>query len=337
MKIDTTTNLTKAMFEYIIEHTEKEVFTKALQEHDIGVLRVLPKSDLHIHSTRGCSRKIFEEMYRVKFPDVPRFNSLKEMDDWYNTYIDHYAKDYFGFDIRMKAMLNGFERESVTVASPIYCLKMSKYFKYDYQSYINYLKKDILLFAPHTEILPEFEITRGEDPDKVLDDLEKVIPYDFYKSIDIKGDENLGTKQYEKVYKKAKELGLVLKAHIGEFGGIEKIDEALEYLNLDCITHAIKLTESKDMMNYVRDKEIMINCCPSSNYHLSRVDSYTNHPIKEFVRNGIICSINTDDELIFNQSINDEYLNLYESGCLTADELYEVKENGLKKCLNKRR
>ena len=81
----------------------------------------------------------------------------------------------------------------------------------------------------------------------------------------------------------------------------------------------------------------MINCCPSSNYYLSRVDSYKNHPIKDFVRNGIICTINTDDQLIFNQSINEEYLNLFNSGCLTGDELYQVKQDGLEKCLKKRR
>ena len=188
-----------------------------------------------------------------------------------------------------------------------------------------------------TKILPEFSIHRGESIEKVLDDLERIKEYDFYKSVCLQGDEKLGSKQYEPVYKKAKELGLILKAHVGEFTDVSNIEEALEYLDLDCIIHGLSLTQSKELMDYVRNHEIMINCCPSSNYYLSRIKDYNSHPIKEFVRNGIICTLNTDDPLIFNKEIVDEYLELYNNGVLTPEELYEVNQNGINKCLNKRR
>lgn len=315
----------------------KKEFITALENNDRKKFNSLPKSDLHIHSTRGCNRNVFENIYNCSFPKVPKFKTLQEMDDWYNQYIDSYAKDYSGYTIRMRELIKGFDKETVTVAAPIYCLKMAKYFDYNIEDYLNYLKALFEKYAPNTLILPEFEVCRGEDPDEVLRKLEEVEKYNFYKSIDLRGDETLGTKQYSEVYKKAKDMGLVLKAHTGEFTPVSNIDEALEYLDLDCITHGLSLTESKELMKYVRDNEIMVNCCPSSNYLLSRVDSYEKHPIREFMRNGIICTINTDDELIFNNTINDEYFNLFNNKCLTSEELYEVNQNGLTKYLSKRR
>lgn len=317
--------------------SNKETFINALRKNDKDTLNKLPKSDLHIHSTRGCSRKYFEDTFNTKFPNVPRFNSILDMDNWYNTYIDMYTKDLRGFKMRMESLLEGFKNNNVVISSPIYCLHMIKFFDYNLDEYLKYLNNIISSLAPNLKVLPEFEVHRGEDPDKVLENLHNVSKYNFYHSIDLCGDELLGTKNYQEVYKYADEIGLVLKAHVGEFTDARYIDEALEYLNLDAITHGISLSKSKELMNYVRDKEIMINCCPSSNYYLKRVNSYKEHPIKEFVRNGITCSINTDDEIIFNQDINDEYLNLYNSGCLKEEELYEVNQNGLKKYLNKRR
>lgn len=329
--------MSDALFDYIISKEGKSLFKKALEDDDDYFLSLLPKSDLHIHSSRGCSRKVFEGIFWKKFPEVPRFKSLEEMDKWYDETIDEYANGKFGHEVRVRSMLKGFDINSVVVASPIFCLCMKEYYDDSIYSYFHRLNADFNLFAPKTKIYPEFEVCRGEDPDKVLKDLEEVEKFNFYKSIDLRGDENLGVKQYIDVYRKAQEMGLILKAHVGEFGDASKIEEALEYLDLDCITHGNSLINSDNLMNYVRDNEIMVNCCPSSNYYLSRIDDYKNHPIRKFVEKGIICSINTDDELIFNQSINDEYFNLYNSGCLGANELYEVNQNGINKCLSKRR
>ncbi|MNN72075.1 adenosine deaminase [compost metagenome] len=41
-------------------------------------------------------------------------------------------------------------------------------------------------------------------------------------------------------------------------------------------------------------------------------------------------TINTDDLLIFDQTVSQEYLNLYRSGLMTAEELNAIREEGLK-------
>lgn len=56
----------------------------------------------------------------------------------------------------------------------------------------------------------------------------------------------------------------------------------------------------------------------------------TNHPIRELYRSGVDVTINSDDVLIFDSDVSKEYLRLYMAGCLTAEELEQIRINGLK-------
>ena len=57
---------------------------------------------------------------------------------------------------------------------------------------------------------------------------------------------------------------------------------------------------------------------------------YSDHPIRVLVDNGVRVTINTDDLLIFDSSIENEYLRLYCAGTLSAEQLDEIRRVGLK-------
>ena len=63
---------------------------------------------------------------------------------------------------------------------------------------------------------------------------------------------------------------------------------------------------------------------------LGYAQSYKEHPIKLLYENGVRVTINTDDLLIFDSSIENEYLLLYREGTLTATHLNEIRLNGLR-------
>ena len=54
------------------------------------------------------------------------------------------------------------------------------------------------------------------------------------------------------------------------------------------------------------------------------------HPIAKLYRSGIDVTINSDDVLIFDSDVSKEYLRLYQYGCLTAEELDDIRKNGLR-------
>ena len=122
----------------------------------------------------------------------------------------------------------------------------------------------------------------------------------------------------------------ILKAHVGEFGDSKSVKNAVQKLNLNQIQHGINSVDSQKVMKLLKDKDIQLNICPSSNIYLKRASSYKNHPIKKLYKNGVKVSINTDDMIIFNNSVSQEYFNLYQNETLGIDELNEIRLNGLK-------
>ena len=118
--------------------------------------------------------------------------------------------------------------------------------------------------------------------------------------------------------------------HAGETGTADDVRRAVETLGLSEVHHGISACTSKETMRFLADNRIQLNVCPSSNVMLGYVKDYRNHPIRILVENGVRVTINTDDLLIFDSSIESEYLRLYCAGTLSAEQLDEIRRNGLK-------
>ena len=83
------------------------------------------------------------------------------------------------------------------------------------------------------------------------------------------------------------------------------------------------------MLQFLVDNQIQLNVCPTSNVKLQYVTDYKDHPIKILYENGVRITINTDDLLLFDSTIENEYLLLYRAGVLSAEQLNDIRETGL--------
>ena len=126
-----------------------------------------------------------------------------------------------------------------------------------------------------------------------------------------------------------KVTGLTVAAERGYKLTADDVRRAVEVLGLDEVHHGIGAAGSKETMRFLADNHIRLNVCPSSNVMLGYAEDYKNHPIRTLVDNGVEVTINTYDLLIFNSSIENEYLLLYKAGTLTADQLEEIRLRGL--------
>ena len=68
-----------------------------------------------------------------------------------------------------------------------------------------------------------------------------------------------------------------------------------------------------------------MNVCPTSNVMLGGVSDLASHPIRILYDNGVPVTINTDDLMIFGQSVSEEYRNLYRARVLSAQELDDIR------------
>lgn len=96
--------------------------------------------------------------------------------------------------------------------------------------------------------------------------------------------------------------------HAGEAYGPDSIRQALHDLNTHRIGHGTRLKEDGDLLNYVNDHRIPLEICISSNLQVGAVRSLETHPIRLYYDYGLRVTLNTDNRLISNTTITDEYL-----------------------------
>jgi adenosine deaminase len=299
-----------------------ELFQTYLQEHNLIGLSTISKSDLHNHLGKGGNINYIKSIANIDI-DLPptTYQSLAHMDEW----VKENIKIHCPYIKRLEAGLVQAFDDNITV------LAASIGFDEEPAQFIQTMKRFNQQFAPNTVFLPELAYERGCDTEKELSRMDEILSYHWFKSIDINGGEtDRPIKNFKKMYRKAKEYGLRLKAHVGEFTTADDVMEAVEELELDEVHHGIAAAQSKFVMNWLSKNKIQLNVCPSSNVMLQVVESYAVHPIRKLYDSGIPVTINTDDMLAFNQSVSQEYLNLFKAGLMTTQELDHIRETGLK-------
>lgn len=83
-------------------------------------------------------------------------------------------------------------------------------------------------------------------------------------------------------------------------------------------------------MKFLAENRIRCNICPTSNIMLKICENFKNHPIRTLYDYGVPVTVNTDDLLIFDSSVSEEFLKLYESGLMNPTELNDIRLYGLK-------
>lgn len=194
----------------------------------------------------------------------------------------------------------------------------------------NILKRAHHRGAPAVDWIPQLGISRHCRIADLRRWLEPFLPLGFYRSLDLSGDEFAQPiENFKPLYRLARNNGLRLKAHVGEWGDADSVWKAVETLELDEVQHGIAAADSPAVMRFLADHRIRLNICPTSNLMLGRVESLATHPIRRLFDAGIRLTVNTDDMIMFGQSVSQEFLNLYRAGCLNEMELDEIRENGL--------
>lgn len=308
-------------------------FKTYLQNHNLVGLSLIPKSDLHNHAGCGGNVNYIALQVNLKInppPDV--FESMSHMYNWYTENI----KVHCTYLSRLEAAFIQASEDNIHVlAMSFETDEANKIGGMDIGLFIQTINNFNQNLVPSTIFLPELTFNRACNVDNSYSRVDEILSYNWFKSIDICVDEFAQPiKNFKKIYRKAEESDLRLKAHVGEFGTADDVMEAVEELELDEVHHGIAAAKSAYIMKWLANHKIQLNICPSSNVMLGRVKSYASHPIKKLYDYGIPVTINTDDLLIFNQTVSQEYLNIFEAGLMTAEELNEIRGTGLKEINN---
>ena len=127
--------------------------------------------------------------------------------------------------------------------------------------------------------------------------------------------------QFKPYFDKAIAAGLHSVPHAGETTGPETIWDALTHLRAERIGHGTHAFQDPKLLAHLAEHRIPLEVCPTSNIATRAVRTLDEHPIKEFVKAGIVVTINSDDPPMFGTDLNSEYA--------VAANLLELDERGL--------
>jgi len=304
----------------------KAAFMQALENKSLTELQSIPKSDLHNHAGRGGNPSYIENMLNVKMTRLTEpLNSLQEMQSWFNDNVKCHFPDKNGWLQRIAASFVQAKADNISVLALSYGVA-EVYWLGGLDIFIAVMDGLQKAFAPEIKFSPDLTLSASDD----LNKLDELFSTNWFKGIDIINYwDAMSMDDMKAACRKAHKHGLIKKAHVGEFGGAEDVMRYAEELELNQIQHGIAATESPQIMNWLSKHKIQLNVCPTSNILLGNTKSYESHQIRTLFDYGIPITINTDDLLIFNATASEEYLNLYNAGLMTAEELNAIREIGL--------
>ena len=108
----------------------------------------------------------------------------------------------------------------------------------------------------------------------------------------------------------AHEKGLNCTAHAGEACGAESVWETLQKFKPSRIGHGVRSAEDPELMNYLKDHDIHLEVCPTSNLQTNVFDTIADHSINCLYKKGVSLSVNTDTRTISNVTLKEEYQTL---------------------------
>jgi len=127
-------------------------------------------------------------------------------------------------------------------------------------------------------------------------------------ALDLAGNEaEFPSAPFYGIFKEAKQAGLHVTIHAGEWGPAAHIKEAIEELGAERIGHGVRVLEDESIAALARERNTAFEVCIMSNYQSGVAETLEAHPLMKMFEAGINVTINTDDPSISRITLSHEY------------------------------
>ena len=131
----------------------------------------------------------------------------------------------------------------------------------------------------------------------------------------------------------AREAGLGVTIHVGEEGGefgIAEIREVVSTLRPDRIGHGILAAQDPKLMDQLREAEVVLEICPTSNLLTKALESEdaVRDTFRAFTQHEVPFTIATDGPEMMRTHLRDEFELLLKIGALDEDRVSEANRRG---------
>lgn len=289
------------------------------------VFRALPKTDLHVHldgSLRVSTILELAHLHRIDLPatDADGLNRAIGSGSNFGSLVEYLR----GFDITLRVMQNAeaLERIAFELAEDA-SLENVRYMEVRYSPMLHTRQglKLTRVVEAVLEGLRRARETYGIESNVIICGIRNISPRSSYEmaelavaykgrgvvGFDLAGAEaDFPAKHHRDAFQLVRDNNINCTIHAGEAYGPESIAQALHVCGAHRIGHGCRLREDSDLLHYVTDHRIPLECCPSSNVQTGAVRALAAHPVKLYYDLGVRVTINTDNRLITDTSVSKE-------------------------------
>ena len=121
-------------------------------------------------------------------------------------------------------------------------------------------------------------------------------------------EENFPAKEHREAFYLIRNNNINATIHAGEAFGPPSIHQAIHQCGANRIGHGTRLKEDKNLMEYVINHRIPLEICLTSNWQTKSIRSLKYHPLRYYYERGMRVTLNTDNRLISNTTLTDEFM-----------------------------
>ncbi|TDE46467.1 adenosine deaminase [Nonomuraea mesophila] len=134
---------------------------------------------------------------------------------------------------------------------------------------------------------------------------------------------------YRSAFSAARAAGLHSVPHAGEMTGPETIWEVIEGYGAERIGHGITCLADPRLVAHLRETQLPLDVCPTSNLCTGQVARMEDHPLPRMLEEGLYVTLNSDDPPMFATTLAEEYRLAAKVFGLGTRELARLARNGV--------
>jgi len=315
----------------------------------LEVIEKLPKTDLHVHLDGSLRLKTIldlAEKQRVELPARDEEGLGKAMNLGQNCgSLVEYLK---AFDVTLRVMQteDALERIAYELAEDA-ARENVRYMEVRYAPMLH-TRRGLKLTSVVEAVLSglrqaqtNFRIEsniiicgiRNVSPESSLEMAELAVAYKNRGVVgfDLAGAEyDHPAKHHRNAFQLVRDNNINVTIHAGEAYGPESIAQAVHTCGAHRIGHGCRLRENGDLLHYVNDHRIPLECCPSSNVQTGAIRDLASHPLKLYYNLGLRVTVNTDNRLVTDTTVSKELWLCHTQMGLTLQDLKQIILAGFK-------
>ncbi len=296
-------------------------------------LSQMPKAELHLH-LEGAFRwptlreALFRHYGRV-LPPAPhwmsphhRFQGFGEFLQLFRDYVDPWLCAPLGYREIIRDVVEGLRVQNVRYAEIDFSLALIERTGHRPEAVFALLEAEREAARDRgIEIRFFAGINRHLGPEQAVQWVKRLQKVSIVTGIDLHGDEvGWPASLFRPAFELAIAQGKRVKVHAGEMTGPKSVRDAVA-LGIRQIGHGTSSIQDPELMAMLRDRQVLLELCPTSNERLGNITSYAEHPIFELDRAGIAITINSDDSAFFGLNLTDEMTRLIVERQVTVTDL----------------